>query len=121
MKFAFFLPEEYLPKNFKYPESYNQLAMGKLPNIDPWHFYENVDKLIFHFKGLKERYPKRILVPFARRWDTDDVSCFDGDAFIDNPQVLLIHDWAGPGYEERKRRKDFTEWLDVVMFLNQTL
>lgn len=56
---------------------------------------------------MKTRFPDRKLIPFARREDNDDVACWDlvaGD-------VVLIHDFSSPGYEQRKRYADFYGWL----------
>lgn len=127
MSYEFFLTEKLLPIGFKYPETYvNHVEEVKLHNskvldLVPWHFYSNSDDIVFHFKGLKDRYPQRSIVPFVRRWDTDDVACFKADTPSHNPPVIIIHDWAGPGYEGRKEYSDFSEWLDIVMFLNQRL
>ena len=53
---------------------------------------------------MQVRYPKRILIPFARRGDNDDVACFElnkGD------EVQIIHDFASGGYEQRNTYKSF--------------
>lgn len=127
MNYEFFLSEKLLPKNFRYPEVYidytNNLEVGngRILDLEPWHFYYSQKSLTFHFNGLKDRYPHRVIVPFARRRDTDDVACFEAETPSDNPAVINIHDWAGPGYEGRRRCKDFSEWLDIVLFLNQRL
>lgn len=119
MPYEFFVSENLLPKGFQYPESYKNIVNGLLPDINPWMFFSKY--LDFRFKGLKERYPNRIIVPFARRGDTDDVACFEAEIPSDNPSVINIHDWADAGYEGRRRCKDFSEWLDIVLFLNQSL
>lgn len=118
MNYEFFVSESLLPKHFRYPKSYIEFAHAsqmpdfKMPNLGPWHFFYNY--LDFHFNGLKERYPKRMLVPFARRSDTDDVSCFDAGEISDDPKVRQIHDWASPGWEYRGWCMNFLEWLEMV-------
>lgn len=37
----------------------------------------NGDQVVSRMDGLKKRYPNRILVPFDRRIDNDDLACFE--------------------------------------------
>ena len=54
------------------------------------------------------RYPQRILIPFARRGDNDDVACFELNK---GEEVQIIHDFASIGYEQRKTYKTFWDWF----------
>ena len=115
----FFLSNKFLPKGFKYPEVYVKFANGVIPDLNPWGYYYDNPKpklhgltdLEFHLEGLKKRYPKRKLVPFARRGDNDDVACFDASVPSDDPSVIIIHDWASPGWENHGEFENFLEWL----------
>lgn len=49
------------------------------------------EQVEIRIKGLKERYPDRELMPFARRDDSDDIACFDTGK---NNKVQIIHDFA---------------------------
>jgi hypothetical protein len=56
---------------------------------------------------MRQRYPLRKLVPFARRQDDDDVACFD----LDRGAVAIVHDYASPGWEGNAEFADFRAWL----------
>lgn len=60
------------------------------------------------FEGLKKRYPTRMLVPFARRIDNDNIACWDLDKA---GRVSIIHDFASPGWEQEAELEDFYGWL----------
>jgi hypothetical protein len=58
-----------------------------------------------------------VLVPFARREDNDDVACWEPMS----PRVVVIHDFASPGFEDRGGFADFNGWLrqaveDLIAF-----
>ncbi|MDP4095577.1 hypothetical protein OIN60_02065 [Paenibacillus sp. P96] len=65
-----------LPNGFRYPESFLKVVGLNLVNLDPW-LIMNGDHVISRMEGLKERYPSRVLIPFARRLDNDDLACFE--------------------------------------------
>lgn len=71
-------------------------------------FYAHLE---FRFNGLKQRYSTRKLVPFARRGDNDDVACLDATEQSNKPKIIIIHDWASPGYENRGEFDDFLAWV----------
>lgn len=123
MRHEFFLSKKFLPADFNYPDSYIKFVSQELPDLDPWYFayvegkkkqLKGLSSLEFHFKGLKERYPKQVLIPFARFSGDDDVACFDASVPSDNPRVLLIHDFASEGWEMRGEFKDFLDWLSFA-------
>jgi hypothetical protein len=51
--------------------------------------------------------PQRVLVPFAKRQDNDDVACWD----VPTGKVAVIHDSADPGWEARGEFSGFYAWL----------
>lgn len=51
------------------------------------------------YNGMKERYPNRKLIPFAKRTDNDDTACFE---IGKEGTIQLIHDFATEGFEQRK-------------------
>ena len=93
-------------QEFNYPKEFLKIVELNLVDFDFWYLMskEQVEKRI---KGLKERYPDRELVPFARRDDSDDIACFD---IKKNSKVQIIHDFASAGYEQRKEYNTFWEW-----------
>jgi hypothetical protein len=114
VKYEFFLDGNKLPPGFKYPSGYIQFVMQEIPDFEPWRFFYDKDELEFFIKGLKQRYPKRIIVPFARRKDNDDVACFDASIPSDNPPVLIVHDFASEGWEGRGKLANFLAWVDLA-------
>lgn len=105
-----------LPKGFEYPTEFVRVVELGLTNLEPWWIIEG-DLLRDRFMGLQKRYEKRRLVPFATRQDNDDVACWDLDA----GDVVVIHDFASPGHEQRGEFPDFYAWLrqaveDLIAF-----
>jgi hypothetical protein len=95
-----------LPSDFEYPRQFVRVVELGLTRLEPWWIIEGA-LLRERRAGMKERYPSRTLVPFAVRQDRDDVACFaaGGD------QVLIIHDFADAGFEQRGELPDFNGWL----------
>lgn len=102
------LPDESrLPNGFDYPQEFLKVVRLNLVNLDPWILMDE-DQIISRLEGLKKRYPKRILIPFARRIDNDDVACFE---LGKDDEVQVIHDFASQGFEQRKAFESFWEWF----------
>jgi len=107
-----------LPPWFRYPEPFLDLVSHGVVILTPWHLLER-EECLQRLQGLSQRYPQRHLVPFAIRQDNDDVACFDRDL----PHgVVIIHDWASPGYELRETFGSFAGWFgracdDMMEFL----
>ena len=104
---------------FTYPRSFVKAVELNLFYFDIWRIFEN-DEAFRRMEGLKERYPQRKLIPFAKRDDCDDIACFEigkGD------KIQIIHDYASKGYEQRMEYDDFWEWLrdavDVMIEYNR--
>ncbi|WP_198415893.1 hypothetical protein [Cryobacterium algoricola] len=102
------LPVEDLPPGFSYPSSFVTVVELGLTNLEPWHLLDGA-RLRERNRGVARRFPDRELVPFAVRQDNDDVACWDlargGD------RVVVIHDFASPGWEDRGEYPDFYAWL----------
>lgn len=95
------------PNWFSYPKEYLRAVDLKMVNLDPWFFMEG-EQLEIRIKGLKERFPKVELVPFARRIDNDDVACWEKAG--GNLRVYVVHDFSSWGWEKRKEYDDFWIW-----------
>lgn len=92
---------------YPYPAAFYKLIELNLVNFDPWYLLDR--ELAFSlYKGLQNRYPSRNLVPFARRSDCDDFACFEIGKVS---KVQLIHDFASPGWEQRREFEDFWDWV----------
>jgi hypothetical protein len=105
-----------LPGGFEYPREFIRVVELGLTNLEPWWIVQG--KLLRdRFVGLRERYPDRLLVPFAVRQDNDDVACWD----IGLGNVAVVHDFASPGWERRDEFPRFRDWLrqafeDMIAF-----
>jgi len=101
------LEKNILPDGFEYPIEFLAVIEHKLISWEPWQI-ENGNSLLLRYDGLKERYPKYQLIPFANRGDNDDIACWD----IAIPgKVIIIHDFASQGWERRKIYDSFWDWF----------
>ena len=57
------------------PSGYQEAKDMNLVNLRPWHFVSDKEFDLL-FAGIKNRYPDRTVIPFARREDNDDVAAF---------------------------------------------
>ena len=101
------LNNEELPDWFHYPDNFLRIVEQGLLDFDPWIILTGA-QLRTRFSGIKERFPTRELVPFARREDNDDVACWDKDK---PGAVMIIHDFSGLGYENKVELHSFWDWL----------
>jgi len=100
------------PERFKFPQSYLSLIEKGLPDIEPWWWLTlHKDSLIYWNNTLREQFPLRILISFAKHGGSDDIACFDGSDNSGNTKVLCIHSFCSPGWELRGEEKNFDEWL----------
>lgn len=100
-----------LPNEFTYPKSFNKLIELNLTNFEVWYFMDStsVESRII---GLRDRYPTRSLIPFARRGDCDDIACFEVGH---NGKIFIIHDYASEGYEQREVFESIWDWVQYVV------
>ena len=89
------LPKEELPKGFVYPPEFLRFFVhSRMVFFPPWQLLFG-DWTKVSFDGLRQRYPSRQLAPFARRFNSDDVACWEGN---DNQTVVVVHDFASAGW-----------------------
>ena len=100
------LLEEEKPAWFNYPDGFLRMINQNLVNFDPWIVLFD-DRLRFRYDGLQERFPRRELVPFARRFDNDDIACWEKDRV----GIVIIHDYASAGWEQGKEFDSLWDWL----------
>lgn len=98
-------------EKFNYPKSFMKIIELNLVDFDFWYLMSS-EQVEIRIKGLKERYPDRKLIPFARRDDNDDIACFDIEK---NNKVQIIHDFASVGYEQRREYDTFWDWFKVAI------
>ncbi len=102
-----FLEHNILPNGFSYPPAFDRIVELQLFNLDPWQILHD-ESLRNRFYGIKTRYPTKSLVPFATRLDNDDVACFDEQT---PEKVVIIHDFAKEGWEDRQIFNSFWDWF----------
>lgn len=109
------LPDEAVKAGFSLPANYKYVGLHGLTNLEPWYF---IDGKEFHdlCGGINKRYSDRLVVPFARRKDCDDVACFVVRSNVHSlGQVLIIHDYASAGYEIAGEYSSFWDWFRSAM------
>lgn len=85
-------------KGYSYPKEFLKIVDLNLVDLDLWYLMTK-EQVEIRIIGLKNRYPERQLVPFARRDDGDDIACFE---IGKGNKVQIVHDFASAGYEQRK-------------------
>ncbi|WP_042473845.1 hypothetical protein [Bacillus ndiopicus] len=96
---------------FEYPNSYKKIVELNLVDFDVWYLIESGQATRRYF-DLKDRYPNRKLIPFARRDDTDDIACFE---IGKGTRIQLIHDFTSEGFEQKHEFEDFWVWLEFAV------
>ena len=81
-----------------------------LTNLEPWHIVFG-DRLRTRFEGVRKRYPSRRVVPFALRQGSDDLAAF----VVGSYEVIILHDFASPGYESRRTFDSFFGWFRAAI------
>ncbi|MET8122495.1 hypothetical protein [Micromonospora sp. NPDC005189] len=66
-------PIDDLPPGFNYAQEFIRVIELGLTDLEPWLILDG-DRLRERHRGLRGRYPNRVLVPFARRIDNDNVA-----------------------------------------------
>ena len=112
-------PVSALPPGFVYPKAYlDYVSRETVPNLDPWWFLchsQDTGSYGRWMDILKEQFPSRKLVPFAKWGLDDEIACFEHS---DNPELPAIHyikSFVEPGCEERGYCATFEEWLQVSL------
>lgn len=99
------LNQEELPKWFEYPTEALLLVDQNLLDFDPWIILTD-SRLRERYTGVKDRYPSRNIIPFARREDNDDLACFNKEH-----KIVVIHDFASAGFEGGIEEFEFWNWF----------
>ena len=116
MNSRFFLPLDERPDWLSYPKDFSILLERGLEEVGIWYFLE-LPRIRERRKGLATRYTNRDLIPFATRDDNDDVACWDGR--LGSSQVVVIHDFASPGFEEREVLPSFRSWYEFALRMSE--
>lgn len=93
-----------------YPDGLKRVFEQGLIDLTPWHMMDR-EAAKQRLRGLRERYKVKY-VPFARRQDNDDIACIDHER---PGHVVIVHDFAGEGYEQRRDFDSFWDWFRVAV------
>lgn len=107
------LPPTELPAEFAYPAEFLRIVDRGLVDLEPWEILRREDLLVRHH-GLRTRYPKRRVVPFAHRTDRDDVACWDLEVDLDG-RVTVLGDFEVPGFEQGEVYATFYAWFQAAV------
>ncbi len=99
-----------LPDWFDYPKEFLRIVNQNLFDFEPWLILSGA-RLHTRFHGLKNNYPNRNLIPFARRIDNDDIACWEDNTY----SVVVIHDFSSPGYEDSAKYSMFWDWFRAAI------
>lgn len=114
--------ETLLPSGFQLPGAYlDIMRLPELPKLTPWWFLgKRKASALFWLSALKEQYPSRLLIPFAKRDDLGDtLAAFDGSDTSGNPRVFHIHAYTEPGWEQRGTWNSFEDWYKQAILDSQ--
>lgn len=110
---------EFLPVSFKYPKDYLEfINQHVMEDLAPWRLLSDAEEEIcFYINNLREEYPDKQLIPFARFEDSanGDIACFDGDDPSGDPKVyfhVCCYQGELPPWDQRYSMNDFSEWLE---------
>ncbi len=111
-------------KDFIYPDKFlkivNTETIEEVPYFSNYYFIgTDQEIIIFWFNIIKKQYPKRVLIPFAKDENTDDVFCFDGTDTSGNPKVYQVHTYASEGWEDRGYWDSFDDWYEDIKQISQ--
>lgn len=105
------IKQKQLPSWFSYPDCFIETINQNLLDFTPWIVMQG-DCLEQKYQGIKQRYPNRDLVPFAKRIDNDDVACWESKK---GKKIVIIHDFASSGWENVTEYDTFWDWLREVI------
>ena len=98
------------PNWIHYPDKYIKLINENKDEFLPWYLMDR-QQILIRYDGLKKRHPTRSLFPFARDDDSDDVACWEKNK---PGMVVIIHDFASPGYESKIEFNSFLDWYEYI-------
>jgi hypothetical protein len=105
-----------ISSEFSYPEKFLEYChIASRLDLYPWYIFDDERIANAWMEIVREWYPTRSLVPFARDESIgDDIVCFDGADKTGQPKVHFVHCFATIGWEDRGHVKDFDAWLKIA-------
>ena len=93
--------------DFVFPPSFLKVVELNLVDYEYWYLM-NKEQILIRREGLQKKFPKRNLIPFARRDNNDDIACFEIGF---EEKVFIVHDFASEGFERRQEFDSFWSWF----------
>lgn len=105
-----------VPSDFRYPDAFHDYCAAPYDDIlIPWYIFDDAEEANDWLETVREWYPTRSLIPFARDYSQgDDIACFDGADTTGNPKVHFVHCFASAGWEDRGYVESFTDWVKIA-------
>jgi hypothetical protein len=112
IKPALLLPPVISP-DFRYPQALSDYCeTADEHDLHPWYVMTDPEEASDWLEIVREQYPNRNLIPFARNEDTgDDIACFDGADTTGEPKIHFVHTFSDPDWS------DFGYVLNIPEFL----
>ena len=110
-KFGFIVPNAYtIAKDRKLFGYQNQDSA-----LEPW-FYMDADNVFDVCKKWPSVPNERAveLIVFARRFDNDDMACFEVSENVIK-QIVVVHGWTPTGYDVIVELSGFWHWVKLVI------
>jgi len=108
---GFLLESSLLPDAFEYPALLIGITdIGKI-DCKPWDIMDR-DRATLMLGELKQKYPLKMLVPFAERYDNNDVACFEQGK---GEEVQVIRSCPSQECEQTEYYETFSEWFNAAL------
>ena len=90
------------------------LASEATDNIHPWEMLDEAG-IAAHTARLRERWPDRHLIAFARRLDRDALAAFDKGPDGAGKAVIVVEGLDGKGEPTETPLPGFGAWFDAAL------
>lgn len=110
-KFDFIVPDAYTIARERKLFGYQNQDSA----LDPW-FYMDADNVFDACKKWPSVSNKKSvkLIVFARRFDNDDMACFEVSDDT-TKQIVVVHGWTPSGYDVVNEFSSFWHWVKSVI------
>lgn len=94
------------PQWLSYPTELVTMVQSGRVSFPPWYLLTAKESLQLHIR-LRQSL-RRELIPFAYRQDREELACLEA---AKGHMVVLIYDYAKPGWENGGRFGNYSDWL----------
>lgn len=119
MKPGYTFPQDRLPAGFRYPQAYLDLVEQpeRLAESSWWLIGKNPGFADFCLEVLQGMGGSKILIPFAKDDESNDLACFDGADLGGSPRVYFLVAEASIKHVDWTKRysQSFEAWLTEAL------